>query len=173
MSGVLESVHPSLLATLIASPGSIDDQSLIFARANWCFPMASGLAHRFPIIVCNDNRKMNLHKQITSYRAPPLIGAPLPSATRLSLISSLVPPYKSILHLHPSIFHSKKATSVPRAAASTFSGSYSSTTFPSVKVGSCFVFRPPPTATLKGVINFLGGAFVGATPDVAYRYGDI
>lgn len=37
------------------------------------------------------------------------------------------------------------------------------------KVGACYVFRPPAGgAPPKGIVHFLGGAFVGAAPQVSY-----
>ena len=134
--------------------------------------MAFPLPHRSPMIIGSDHRGSMSDMRVTSYYAPPLIGAPSPSSTRLSLISSLLPSYKSIPHLHCADSRSKYAKSVPRAAATTFSRPSAGATSSSVKVGSCFVFRPSPTAAVRGVINFLGGAFVGATPDIAYRYSD-
>lgn len=38
------------------------------------------------------------------------------------------------------------------------------------RVGSCLVIPPPKGRKPKGIIKFLGGAFIGAVPEVSYSY---
>ena len=38
------------------------------------------------------------------------------------------------------------------------------------RVGSCLVIPPPKGRKPKGIIKFLGGAFIGAVPEVSYRF---
>lgn len=38
-----------------------------------------------------------------------------------------------------------------------------------IVIDGCFVYSPIETSKLKAVVSFIGGAFLGATPDVLYK----
>lgn len=38
------------------------------------------------------------------------------------------------------------------------------------RLGSCLVIPPPNGRKPRGIIKFLGGAFIGAVPEVTYRF---
>lgn len=76
---------------------------------------------------------------------------------------------KSSQKRKPSVrqIHSLKARSISEAAA-TESVQRIGAPPPYQRVGDCLVY--PSKGKPKGLIHFLGGAFIGAAPDVTYRY---
>jgi len=105
---------------------------------------------------------------------------PLVERRRNSLLAKmqlLIPPSqtnkflqsKSSQRRKPSVqqIHSLKARSISEAAA-TESVQRIGAPPPYQRVGECLVY--PSKGKPKGLIHFLGGAFIGAAPDVTYRY---
>lgn len=105
---------------------------------------------------------------------------PLVERRRNSLLAKMrlvIPPLqtnkflqsKSSQKRKPSVqqIHSLKARSISEAAA-TESVQRIGAPPPYQRVGDCLVY--PSKGKPKGLIHFLGGAFIGAAPDVTYRY---
>jgi acetyl esterase/lipase len=109
-----------------------------------------------------------------------LILTPLVERRRNSLLAKmqlLIPPSqtnkflqsKSSQRRKPSVqqIHSLKARSISEAAA-TESVQRIGAPPPYQRVGECLVY--PSKGKPKGLIHFLGGAFIGAAPDVTYSF---
>ncbi|KAL7159687.1 hypothetical protein ABFS83_01G044800 [Erythranthe nasuta] len=94
-------------------------------------------------------------------------------------IKLLFSPYKNSPHCIPFPIHKTRRPSTSRRVTSNrdsyaqignprSSGYSSSTTFR--KLDTCLVIPPPNGRKPKALIKFLGGAFIGAVPEVTYSY---
>ena len=91
-----------------------------------------------------------------TYTAPS--GAAINGASPLSGSTALAVPQT------PGIFGS-----LERAIAATFNGNQPGQRLDWQELEGCYVLRPPSGRAPEAVVHFLGGAFVGAAPQLSYR----